>query len=341
MRTKLHSVPKMSACILLCLILSSCLMYGRPNSRRTQLLGRHMKNFVDATNRERGEVRLNSDHLILYTANSSLYLMNTKNGIATTITEIAPKQVIRWGVIIPDRNLAVYAIQDRNLYLELENGFAYPVSLTVYDYEKRHLLFRGRLFETYQVVSKGPSFEVFLTDHRSFHLSELHYPGRGQRVYAEIDDTVTEVKNNRLVGRTYFRAFHIGDDSIAFVGEYSDAEAGEWMRQSDIQTGWKYLEEDGNDLRVFTVEPFSDYLPANYKLEYNGLYIRSKESGTNLRISKGGASISDFTLKPFTWFAGGTRVVHGGMLYDTTGEKRESQIVDGVILDIRPAKASE
>ena len=81
-------------------------------------------------------------------------------------------------------------------------------------------------------------------------------------------------------------------------------------------------------LRLFSIAPFSNYLPANFKHRYNGIYINDGTNNTRIsrKITHLGANI--------IWLRDGKYVVSGSYIYDTSGRLKETKLIDGEILAI-------
>jgi hypothetical protein len=94
------------------------------------------------------------------------------------------------------------------------------------------------------------------------------------------------------------------------------------------ENSFTYSSKEG-EKKLFVIAPYSDYLPANYKHKYNGLYIY--DGVNNIRISK--LKISYSSNNPI-WFNDGQCVFYGSHLFDTSGRKKEAEIVDGIILAV-------
>jgi len=82
--------------------------------------------------------------------------------------------------------------------------------------------------------------------------------------------------------------------------------------------------------RLFFIFPYSDYLPANYKNKYNGIYIN--DSLNNIRISR--AYELYFSGANPIWIENGQYLIYGSYIFDTSGRMEEVKIADGIVLAI-------
>lgn len=330
---------QMFSVILLCFTLSSCMTHGRLDLPVIQMFHGDMENFVDAANRPREKVSLDPGYLILYTADNYLYLMNTSDSLVTEITQVAPGYHIRGGIFIPDRNLVVCAIENKNVWIE--NTFTQPISLEVYDYKRQRFLFKRPLYGTREVEphelrfaeGKWPS-DIPLHRHEFI---GLRYSGYGHELYARIHESI---RGKERFKKWYYESFRIDVHAITPIENIGETGIQQRICKGDIQTGWRYYRKDRDKLTAFAVnplDPLSVLLPHNYSPEYNGLYVHSRKDDTYLRISLE----DDYQVESFVWFKEGTRLLHGCTLYDTTGVKSESEVVTGTILHICPIGVEE
>ena len=78
---------------------------------------------------------------------------------------------------------------------------------------------------------------------------------------------------------------------------------------------------------LFSIYPYSDYLPANYKHKYNGTYIN--DGVNNIRISK----MKTYSGNPI-WLEDGKYVIYGSYIFDTSGKMKEIKISDGNVFAV-------
>jgi len=152
-----------------------------------------------------------------------------------------------------------------------------------------------------------------------------------------IDNGVFDHINNKILFTIHFYNANgtNGNDYISLdintgrIDEISENTYKDILEYLNIcESSFTYSSKEG-EKKLFVIAPYSDYLPANYKHKYNGLYIY--DGVNNIRISK--LKISYSTNNPI-WFDDGQYVFYGSYLFDTSGRKKEAKIVDGIILAV-------
>lgn len=301
-------------------VISRC-FFGAPDSPMVNIVGRGIKNFVDTTDREREEVRLEGDYLILYQQKdyseddkghlkdkSYLYLKYTKDNKVTKILEGDLGYEIRYGVIIPEKNLIVFSFR---------KGRVDPSGrrvLKVYDY-------LNNIFTDEKEITSG------WVNHHGPILYDLIISKDKQYICGDIFESTGMIWTKY---KHFSKCFKLDKNVLTPTAQISYEEIKREQREMDVQTREECITKDGDELMVFRVSQESDFLPANYKSKYNGLYIHSKKENVNRRISLR----NDFYIDQILWIDNGSKLIRGGYLYDTTGEKKESLLVDGNIIYI-------
>ncbi len=294
------------------ILLAGCLFWGAPDSSIVNIVGKNIKNFIDTTNQQREEINLEKDYLILYRQEDYsrdkgyLYLKDTENNKTLRIFEGHVGYEIKYGLIIPEKKIIVFSFSDERI-----EPFGRTL-LKVYDY-------LNNTYTDEKEIIDGES------EHERFILSELVISKDKQYIAVEMFKSLASRKY------TYtFKCFRLKGNLLIPSTEITYKEIKKEQREDDVQIGSKYITQNGERLMVFRVSQESDFLPANYKPKYNGLYIYSKKDNINRRISLR----NEFYVGPILWIDSGSKLTRGGYLYDTTGRKKESLLVEGTIIYI-------
>lgn len=326
--------------ILLLANTNACLLYGTPDSSIVNVVGRNVDNFVDTTEKQEKVLTLDNDYRILYkqilpNKRSKFALLDTSTGIDEIICYDTQNISINYGFILPDNNLMVFIVTSGGFF---KSSF---INLLLYDY-KRHINVDEKIIveknkdcsnpeekytaKTGKTADLTPSLVMgncksynkvnyvdFSKDKKYIFIrleerknENLLYPEKEVPVYSR---KCFQIENNTLI-----------DCSHLDINKYEIAK--------DVQTGYKFQTSSGNRKSLFNIFPYSDYLPANYKPKYNGLYIHDQRLNKNYLISKN-YDIAD--AEP-VWLDDGRMVAYDSKIYDCMGKFKEKKIVDGIIV---------
>jgi hypothetical protein len=119
-----------------------------------------------------------------------------------------------------------------------------------------------------------------------------------------------------------------GFGSISDTMKYQGLD--EYDNSKDIQAGNSFKFNRNDSLKLFVINPTSDYLPANFRHKYNGLYVWDSRDGINKRISK------DHNWFPGTvfWLESGSVIIRENKAYNSRGYSKPVKIVNGEIIAV-------
>lgn len=308
------------------IFLIGCLFYGPPDSPFTKIVGKDVKkNFIDTVPKQKEEVKLEGEYLLLYSqvhgSKKLLFLKNSKNKKIIKIFEnqeerpnagliIPEKKIIIFGGISYTPGLDLYSVTTLRLYDYLNNTFVDEEILIPNDKDwilTRLLVSSDKKYICAEIMEtkwgqKMPPPVLFLKPKRPACIPEYHY---------------------------FYKFFEIKDNKLISIDKIAIEEITKGQINCSTQVGYICKTKDGNELNAFIIKPYSDFLPANYKPKYNGVYIHDKKENVNRRISLR----TDFFTEPNVWLENGRKLIKGKYLFDTSGIKKESLLIEeGTIL---------
>jgi hypothetical protein len=285
------------------------------------LVGKELPNFIDKTGNQKDFVSIENDYLILYYKNysdqykfpgdngdrSSLILLNSSNHKREIIFDGHLGNLIEYAFFDPKEDIILFTW--RNCRELKDTTFIYQYDLNTKKVVAKNILLVEEDYKNPHIFLGGTVFisEVFFAN------ENLYYKVRYQNdsSYNYYDD--------------YFEY----NGKIKGTNKINEKE----YKKSLLSSGQNNLfqfKTDSLKLKLFIIEPHSDYLPNNYKHKYNGIYINDNKN--NIRISN--LNGYDFMESNPIWIENGRKIFWGSYLFDTSGNKKELEIVDGNILAV-------
>ena len=307
-----------------CLFLfRSIFLYGSPDSPVVNIVGKDLPYFTEYEKTEPVSISdIDASTIIYLKKTYNLYFEADKPGDETYL--ILKNLSGGSEKIIFQGNLGH---QIDNLFYDGNNHrLLYTYEDIRYDYGRTYLIIFD--LKTMREVNK-----FMMLDKDAYHNDE-HFLGAG----AYISDVLFEYDFGNVLYLVYYQSdsssynaedyFSMNVNTGDIVG-ISEEKYEELLHNPDTnKNSFTYYGRDG-EKHLFSIFPWSDYLPSNFKHKYNGIYI---DDGTNsVRVSSADSVARGFESKPF-WLEDGRYVVLGPYLYDTSGRKTEIQIADGIVL---------
>jgi len=303
-------------------ILYSCFIYGRPDSFSVNFVGMDLDNFVEYEKTEEIPIT-NMDYTIIYLKKTLVemgppdkptkgryqvsYLALRKISGGSEEITIQEGNEIEEAIVDKENQRLFYTFRERKdgadkdylVVYDLENTRIVNIIMVLdtINYEREHWALSGAYISRVVFNDAGNKI-VFQVN---YHLDTVYYEGRD---YLSLDVNTGEVK------------------------EISKNEYNEVLDYLNIpESRFTYVSQD-TEKKLFFIYPYSDYLPANYKHKYNGIYIN--DGSGNIRISKEKTYIGG----PVLWLEDGRYVICGSYLFDTSGKMKEVRIADGNVLAV-------
>ena len=291
--------------------LMSCLTYGRPDSLFVNVVGRDLENFVEYE--KTGKIPINSmDYTVIYLKRTSvemgpplkptrgkylvkhLILRRIADGSEKTIyIEENNASIQEEAIVDKDNHRLFYIIQER------DDDFNGKLSLVVYDLENMRVLDKI----------------VILEGRYNSHIYDIFFDETMSNLFLRIMTSYDQ----KLVSIN----IDLSDVTEITKEQYEEVKADLNIPKDD----YTYT-SGGITMKLFSIFPYSDYLPANYKHKYNGLYIN--DGLNNIRISEE----DNYLISSNFWIEDGRYVIRGSSIYDTSGRMKEAEIADGLIIAV-------
>ncbi|MCL2129931.1 MAG: oligogalacturonate lyase family protein [Treponema sp.] len=272
--------------------------YGPPNSKLVNIVGKNLKNFIEYEKTGTASLE-NLDYTIVFFKNTFVEKDREPFGkgdylysylIIRTLSNESGEFIIDEGnyndeIIIDEKNNRLFYISK--------------------DFDKHNCHFNIFNYKAYQNEGR-----ILITNNSTL----IH-----RMVYDNINENVLfygfDGKNN------FYLKLDLNTKDIIGIteGQYEE-ESKNFPRH--INTS--YVSGQKN-LELFTIIPNSDFLPANYKHKFTGIYINDGKN--NIRILKNGFYITT----PVYWLMDGKFVIFNKYLIDTSGKINEAIIADGPV----------
>jgi hypothetical protein len=300
----------------------SCFTYGSPDSIFVNFVGRNLDNFVEYE--KTGIVNISDkDYTIIYFKKTyDRYTRANNPGDESYL--IYKKSSEESEIIIFQGNLGheiEYVFIDNSI-----NQLYYTFIDIRNDFDKAYLVTFD--LNSMQIVNKTVIMDKKKYDKGQF-LGGGGYINRC--VFDEINKIFLFQINHKLeTGQSGGKDYISFNIKTRIVEEISENEYNETLEYLKISTdSYSYVFEYSIK-KLFIISPYSDYLPANYKHKYNGIYIN--DGLNNIRISK----INNYSYysMPVNWIENGQLIIWGAYLFDTSGKLMENKLIDGVVLGI-------
>jgi hypothetical protein len=296
--------------IICAFIITSCFTYGRPDSIFVNFVGRDLDNLKEF-DRINGITISNMNLKIVY--------------IKREFIEMGPPETRTRG------NYLVTHLTIKHLYNDSEEITIFTkkhginpgtINRVIIDKENQRLFFtvdenvdsiRGEYLYFYDLVNNQILNRILILNRE-----------RG----AFISNVIFDKINNKIffeIGRNYI-SLDIISGNIEEITQNVYKDILEYL--NIIENNFTYTTTDNITMRIFTIIPFSDYLPANFKHKYNGTYINDGKN--NIRISRN----TNYLTRNIFWLEDGKYVLNGSYLFDTSGRMNEVKVIDGEILAI-------
>lgn len=298
------------------IVLTSC--YGSPDSWLVNLVGRDMKNYTDLTKNQSDENISKDNYLILYFKEASdtmkLILLDTSTGIERLILQGHLGFEFRYGLIIPEKKLVIYSFVNHR---SNDNS----TFVRSFNYEKNE----GR--DEKVLISESDSNTQKASSLNCEYITN---------VFATKDKCICfkfekyEAPRNRT---SFVKCFKVTDKGI-LTAVADERKLYKYELDNEVQSGEQYASSQDNLINIFIISPTSDYLPANYKKKYNGLYLHNQKLNKVYRISRRNIKLIDIIDILPIWLDGGRKVIWGSYIYDCTGKQKEKKLVDGKIISL-------
>ena len=276
----------------------SFLLFGSPNSKIVNIVGKNLKNFVEYEKTGTASLK-NMDYTIVFFRNTFIEKDRQPFGkgqylYSYLITRQLSNEFSEF--IIDEGNFNTDILVD-----EKNNRFFYISK----DFDRKSCFFNIFNYKTYKNEDK-----VLITNKSSL-------------IHRMIFDNTNE--NVLFYGFDGKNNFYLDlDINTGYVKESTEEQ---YMAASKIfpySINTSYVSEQ-KKLELFSIIPSSDYLPANYKHKYTGIYINDGEK--SIRILKNAFYITT----PVYWFEDGQFVIFNKFLVDTSGKMNEAIIADSPI----------
>ncbi|MCU0858674.1 MAG: hypothetical protein MUC65_09770 [Pontiellaceae bacterium] len=304
--------------IIASLTCSGC--FGPPDSFFVTLVGKDLPDFIDMTEGQEKAVTLPCGYQVLYSKEN--YDGSDKSKLILKDIDTQTEEVLLSGHLGYETDHAFFFSEKNAILFTFQN---------VRSSEKLVYLY------TYDLASKKISSKEILLDEATYknpqywlgacaYISELYFNHCDARIYFSVSYGKGDNDD-----RSY--DFYVYDVSKQ-IKEKVDQEKFDELKnsiKSNLISGYSYLRDD-EKLELFSIEPYSDYLPANYKPKYNGIYVNN--GSQNVRISRINGHEILSAPSPI-WIENGTRILCSSYIFDTTGKYKEAKLVEGKILSVR------
>jgi hypothetical protein len=308
--------------------IAACLTYGRPNSIFVNIVGRNLDNFIefDRTNKVLIE---DFNYTIIY--------------IKKNFIEMGPPETrTRGNYLVSHLTLRNMQNSSEEIIFTKKHGIdPGSINKVIVDKNNNRLFFtveenisgsRGEYLYIYDLINMQIVNKILILDRANFQREDWLLSGAyiSNEIFYEINGKMYFQINFNLdtvyyEGRKYISVcINTGE-----IEEISHDMYNNILEKLNVpEISFSYFQED-REIKFFVIYPFSDYLPANYKHKYNGIYIY--DGINNIRISK--LDIGYTSNRPI-WLRRGEYVIFGSYLFDTSGRLAEIKLVDGDILAI-------
>jgi len=310
--------------IVVCILfLTRFFLFGSPDSPLVDLVGKNLPGFVEYE--KTGSVSISDIE-----KSSIVYLKKTysdyeKAGEAGDDSFLVLKRIADDSEVVIFRGNLGHQIN--NVFVDQENqSLVYTFEDNRGDYGKTYLV----VFDLETMLETG---RILMLDKDNY-INDEHFLGAGAYVYGVLFDET----NHQILFQVEFRKDSIYYNATEYfildirTGNISEISEGNYDEASENLGNNSFTYVQGDSVReLFFVYPSSDYLPANYKHKYNGVYIN--DGANNIRISRSNYGAGNAMNGAF-WFANGQYVIIGSFLYDTSGRREGARIVDGAVLAV-------
>jgi hypothetical protein len=290
--------------------------YGSPNSPFVDIVGRDLDNFVEYEKEGTASIDGKGYTIVYFKKTydkgdgSYLFLKKLSDKSEKLIFQGNLGHEIEFVFINKNLNHLYYT------FVDIRNDFD-KAYLVTYDLNKM------------EIISK-----TVIMDEKKYDKGQ--FLGGG----GYIDRCIYDENQNRIFIKIYYNLedslYYDGKDFISYdintgiVKEISENEYNALLVSLRIpEDSFSYI--SGNVIKkLFIISPYSDYLPANYKNKYNGIYIYDGKN--NIRISK----LHDYSFysAPVNWIENSDFIIWDSYLFGTSGKLKENKIVDGTVLAI-------
>ena len=313
--------------LLICTIFfSSCLIYGRPESIFVNFVGRDLENFVE--HKKTGIIPIEDINYTMVYIKRDFIMMGP------------PETRTRGDYLVSYLTLKKISDDSEEIIFTKKHGIdPGSINRVIVDKENHRLLFtveeningsRGEYLYIYDLINKQIINKMLILDRNKYKREDLFLSG------AYISGMSYDYNNKLLFqvnfnldtvyyeGRNYFSL----NINTGEVYEISEDQYKEILTLLSIpESPYTYISNEIT-MKLFSIVPFSDYLPANFKHKYNGIYIN--DGTNNIRISRRTRHLERNVI----WLENGKYVVNGSYLFDTSGRLNELKLADGEILTV-------
>ena len=302
------------------MFLYSCLTYGRPESIFVNFVGRDIENFVEY--KKEGKISIENMNLnIIYRKNILVEMgppeRPTKGKYQ--ISHLVLRNLLTSEEIIIHERIVV-----EKLLLDINN------KQILYTFKERQRNSNLNYLIIYDLENKNIIDKIMILDDIKYKNEDLWLGGGGyisKMFFDERNNFIVFVFNYRTNGVKYDGYdYYLLNLNSREVVEILENEYKEIINTLEISENNFIYNYDGNTKHLFSIFPYSNYLPDNYKHKYNGTYIN--DGINNIRISKIETSYSGYSP---LWLENGQYVIYGSYIFDTSGKRKEVKIIDGNI----------
>lgn len=307
----MFNILKIQFFIFLCSInFISCFTYGSPDSIFVNFVGMDLENYVKYE--KKGNIYIgNMDYKIIY--------------IKETLVEMGPPEKQAKGMY-QRQHLIVKKMIDGSeeiIFSEGNNMGIQEKAIVDKDNHKLFYIFKETEYKplkykmylgTYDLKNNQIMEEIMILENKEYiSINELFFDN---------------INNNLLFKVNFGKEYFILNIDSSKIDKISEKQYEQIIGNMNISENNRSYISDGITMKFFSISPFSDYLPANYKHKYNGIYIN--DGTNNIHISK----VETYLLSPILWLEGGKYFIQGSYLFDTSGKMKEVKIADGNIIAI-------
>jgi hypothetical protein len=276
-------------------------IFGGPDSPFVKLVGRKLKNFIEY--KKTGTVSIDKSLTVIYLKRTyNKYTEANKPG--------------------DEKNIIIKKLSGEPEEIIFQGNLGHTIKKVIVDKEN-HLL-----FYTLQDGRKEPRscyLNIFdLNDMRN--INKIKISDKEGCIYKLFFDEINRKIFFKMVSTRLPPLLY--DIVSGSLKEISNDEFEKISNSLNVpESSFIHFSKDG-EKKLFFIKPFSDFLPANYKPKYNGVYINNGSS--NIRISKSTNSV--YSSSDAIWIEDGEKVIYGAYLFDTSGKSTEIKICDGIVL---------
>jgi len=310
MKRKIRWIIFLLSFIICVFIITSCFTYGRPESIFVNFVGRELNNFKEF-DRTNGITIVNLDIKIIYIKRDFIQMeppeVRTRGDYLVTHLTIKDLSNDSEEITIFSKNHGINPGTINRAIIDKENQLLY------FTVDENIDNLRGEFLYIYDLINRQILSRVLILNRE-----------RG----AFITNVIFDKMNSKIL-------FQIGRNYISFdtnSGEMEEITQDEYKNILEYlnipENNFTYTTTDNITMRIFTIIPYSDYLPANFKHKYNGTYIN--DGNNNIRISGN----TNYLTRNIFWLEDGKYVINGSYIFDTSGRMNEVKVIDGEILAI-------